>query len=72
VYSRCMTWIDGNGVQHDDDALTDVRWRCQLLVEMDGFSSGKLVVVMAGTNRCGQLDPALTRPGRFDRRVTVR
>lgn len=43
----------------------------QLLVEMDGFSSSEYVVVLAATNRADVLDPALLRPGRFDRRVNV-
>merc|ERR1719393_859112 len=43
----------------------------QLLVEMDGFSSGTGVVVLAGTNRADILDPALTRPGRFDRQIAI-
>ena len=43
----------------------------QLLVEMDGFESGSGVVVIAATNRIDVLDPALLRPGRFDRRVSV-
>ena len=43
----------------------------QLLVEMDGFSSTTGVVVLAGTNRPDILDQALTRPGRFDRQITV-
>lgn len=43
----------------------------QLLVEMDGFSSGTGVVVLAGTNRIDILDPALTRPGRFDRQIAI-
>lgn len=43
----------------------------QLLVEMDGFSSSTNVVVLAGTNRVDILDQALTRPGRFDRQITV-
>lgn len=43
----------------------------QLLVEMDGFSSTTGVVVIAGTNRADILDQALTRPGRFDRQITV-
>jgi cell division protease FtsH len=43
----------------------------QLLIEMDGFSSREAVIVLAATNRSDVLDPALLRPGRFDRRVTV-
>lgn len=43
----------------------------QILVEMDGFTQNDNVVVMAATNRGDMLDPALIRPGRFDRRVTV-
>ena len=43
----------------------------QLLVEMDGFESNSGIIVLAATNRSDVLDPALTRPGRFDRRVFV-
>lgn len=43
----------------------------QLLVEMDGFDTNQEVIVMAATNRPDVLDPALLRPGRFDRQVTV-
>ena len=43
----------------------------QLLVEMDGFESNKGVIIMAATNRPEILDPALLRPGRFDRQVLV-
>ncbi len=43
----------------------------QILTEMDGFESGQGVIVMAATNRPDALDPALLRPGRFDRRVAV-
>ena len=43
----------------------------QLLTEMDGFDATKGVVILAATNRPDSLDPALTRPGRFDRRVPV-
>ena len=45
--------------------------RNQLLTEMDGFDATKGVVILAATNRPESLDPALTRPGRFDRRVPV-
>src|SRR5439155_10444344 len=43
----------------------------QLLVEMDGFDSRQAVIIIGATNRADVLDPALLRPGRFDRRVTV-
>ena len=43
----------------------------QLLTEMDGFDGSKGVVILAATNRPDSLDPALTRPGRFDRRIPV-
>ncbi|GAA6227859.1 AFG3-like protein 1 [Lates japonicus] len=43
----------------------------QLLVEMDGFNSSTNVVVLAGTNRADTLDPALMRPGRFDRHIYI-
>lgn len=43
----------------------------QILVEMDGFETNDKVIVMAATNRSDVLDPALLRPGRFDRRVTI-
>merc|ERR1719258_887981 len=43
----------------------------QMLVEMDGFKSSTGIVVLAGTNRSDILDPALTRPGRFDRQIHV-
>ncbi|MEM9336404.1 MAG: ATP-dependent zinc metalloprotease FtsH [Patescibacteria group bacterium] len=43
----------------------------QILVEMDGFEPSEKVIVMAATNRPDVLDPALLRPGRFDRRVTI-
>lgn len=43
----------------------------QLLVEMDGFNTNQQVVVLAGTNRPDVLDPALTRPGRFDRMIAI-
>ena len=43
----------------------------QILVEMDGFESSEKIIIMAATNRPDVLDPALLRPGRFDRRVTI-
>lgn len=43
----------------------------QLLIEMDGFTSSSGVVILAGTNRADVLDPALLRPGRFDRQVEI-
>jgi cell division protease FtsH len=43
----------------------------QILVEMDGFEQGANVIVLAATNRADVLDPALLRPGRFDRRVNI-
>ena len=43
----------------------------QLLVEMDGFDATTNVIILAGTNRVDVLDSALTRPGRFDRQITV-
>src|ERR1700687_5198860 len=43
----------------------------QILTEMDGFEAGTGVIVLSATNRAEILDPALTRPGRFDRRVIL-
>jgi cell division protease FtsH len=43
----------------------------QLLIKMDAFDAREAVIVLAATNRADVLDPALLRPGRFDRRVTV-
>jgi len=57
----------GLGGGHDDREQT----LNQLLVEMDGFESNEGVILMAATNRPDVLDPALLRPGRFDRRVVV-
>ena len=57
----------GLGGGHDEREQT----LNQLLVEMDGFSTNEGVIVMAATNRRDILDPAILRPGRFDRQVTV-
>ena len=74
----CIVFIDeidavgrhrgaGMGGGHDEREQT----LNQLLVEMDGFESNEGVIIVAATNRMDVLDPALLRPGRFDRRVTV-
>jgi cell division protease FtsH len=76
--SPCIIFIDeidavgrrrgsGMGGGHDEREQT----LNQILVEMDGFEQGTNVIVLAATNRMDVLDPALLRPGRFDRRVTV-
>ena len=76
--SPCIIFIDeidavgrhrgaGLGGGHDEREQT----LNQLLVEMDGFESNEGVILMAATNRPDVLDPALLRPGRFDRRVIV-
>jgi len=74
----CIVFIDeidavgrhrgaGMGGGHDEREQT----LNQLLVEMDGFGVNEGVIILAATNRADILDPALLRPGRFDRRVTV-
>jgi len=76
--SPCIIFIDeidavgrhrgaGIGGGHDEREQT----LNQLLVEMDGFEANEAVIIIAATNRPDVLDPALLRPGRFDRRVTV-
>ncbi len=76
--SPCITFIDeidavgrhrgtGLGGGHDEREQT----LNQLLVEMDGFEPHEAVIIIAATNRPDILDPALLRPGRFDRQVTV-
>lgn len=57
----------GMGGGHDEREQT----LNQILVEMDGFEQGQNVIVLAATNRADVLDPALLRPGRFDRRVNI-
>ena len=75
---KCIIFIDeidavgryrgaGLGGGHDEREQT----LNQLLVEMDGFEANEGIIVMAATNRPDVLDPALLRPGRFDRRVVV-
>jgi len=74
----CIVFIDeidavgrrrgsGMGGGHDEREQT----LNQILVEMDGFETGTNVIVLAATNRSDVLDPALLRPGRFDRRVNI-
>ena len=76
--SPCIIFIDeidavgrhrgaGLGGGHDEREQT----LNQLLVEMDGFSKTESIIVIAATNRPDILDPALTRPGRFDRKIMV-
>lgn len=76
--SPCIIFIDeidavgrkrgsGMGGGHDEREQT----LNQILVEMDGFEQGTNVIVLAATNRADVLDPALLRPGRFDRRVNI-
>ena len=76
--SPCIVFIDeidavarrrgtGMGGGHDEREQT----LNQLLVEMDGFGVNEGIIVMAATNRVDILDPAILRPGRFDRKITV-
>ena len=76
--SPCMIFIDeidavgrhrgaGMGGGHDEREQT----LNQLLVEMDGFAANEGIIIIAATNRPDILDPALLRPGRFDRQITV-
>jgi cell division protease FtsH len=76
--SPCIIFVDeidavgrrrgsGMGGGHDEREQT----LNQILVEMDGFEQGQNVIVIAATNRADVLDPALLRPGRFDRRVNI-
>jgi len=76
--SPCIIFVDeidavgrrrgsGMGGGHDEREQT----LNQILVEMDGFEQGTNVIVLAATNRSDVLDPALLRPGRFDRRVNI-
>lgn len=76
--SPCIIFVDeidavgrrrgsGMGGGHDEREQT----LNQILVEMDGFDQGENVIVLAATNRADVLDPALLRPGRFDRRVNI-
>jgi cell division protease FtsH len=76
-HPSCIVFIDeldavgrsrgGNSLSHEEREQT----LNQLLVEMDGFAPNQGIVVIAATNRPDILDPALLRPGRFDRQVTV-
>jgi cell division protease FtsH len=76
--SPCIVFIDeidavarrrgtGMGGGHDEREQT----LNQMLVEMDGFGNNEGIIVMAATNRVDILDPAILRPGRFDRKITV-
>jgi len=76
--SPCIVFIDeidavarrrgtGLGGSHDEREQT----LNQMLVEMDGFSENQGIIVLAATNRVDILDPAIMRPGRFDRKITV-
>ncbi|MDO4547491.1 MAG: ATP-dependent zinc metalloprotease FtsH [Clostridia bacterium] len=59
---------DGHGIGGNDEREQTLN---QLLTEMDGFDAGNGVVILGATNRPEMLDPALLRPGRFDRRIPV-
>ena len=59
---------DSGGISGNDEREQTLN---QLLTEMDGFSGEKGVIILAATNRPDSLDPALLRPGRFDRRIPV-
>src|SRR5690606_21927474 len=76
--SPCIVFIDeidavgrqrgaGYGGGHDEREQT----LNQLLVEMDGFSANEGIIIIAATNRPDVLDPALLRPGRFDRQIVI-
>lgn len=78
-HAPCIIFVDeidaigktrgkGGGFGGNDERESTLN---QLLVEMDGFSTKEHVVVLAGTNRPDVLDPALMRPGRFDRHVAI-
>ena len=76
-HPACIIFIDeldavgrnrgGNSLSHEEREQT----LNQLLVEMDGFTQSDSIILVAATNRADILDPALLRPGRFDRQVTV-
>jgi cell division protease FtsH len=67
AHAPCIIFIDEIGGGHDEREQT----LNQLLVEMDGFESNDGVILIAATNRPDVLDPALLRPGRFDRQIVV-
>ncbi len=77
-YAPCIVFIDeidavgrhrGAGIGGGNDEREQTL--NQLLVEMDGFDANKGIIILAATNRPDVLDPALLRPGRFDRRIVV-
>lgn len=65
--------IDAVGAKRDDSGGTSEHNQTleQLLAEMDGFTERTNIIVIAATNRLSSLDPALIRPGRFDRKITI-